>query len=68
MTAEILHRLRVFEPATQWMTLNYQSIELAALATAWPTSYEVVPDSLLLVTMWLEHHVGNNFVVVDETF
>ena len=68
MTAEILHRLRVFEPATQWMTLNHQSIELAALAMARPTIFEVVPDNLLLVTMWLEHHVGNNFVVLDESF
>jgi len=67
MTAEILHRLRVFEPATQWITLNNKSIELAPHAT---TIYEVVPDhdNLLLVTMWLEHHVGNNFVLLDESF
>jgi hypothetical protein len=65
MTAEILHRLRVFEPATQWMT---KSIELAARATALTANYEVVPDNLLLVTMWLEHHVGDNFVLLDESF
>jgi len=65
VTAEILHHLRVFEPATQWMTLNNKSIELDPHAT---TIYEVVPDNLLLVTMWLEHHVGNNFVLLDESF
>jgi hypothetical protein len=71
MTAGLLHCLRVFEPGMQWMKLNHktQGIDLAARATAEPTTiYEVVPDNLLLVTMWLEHSVGNNFVILDESF
>lgn len=71
MTAGLLHRLRVFEPATQWMNLNYKtrSIELTARATAERTAtYEVLPDNLLLVIMWLEYHVGNDFDMLDESF
>jgi len=66
MTTGLLDLLRAFEPATRWME---SSIEVAARSRAEPTAdYELVPDNLLLVTVWLEYNVGyTNFAMLDES-